>query len=89
MRVFQEAKPAFSMLLAFVACEHRLGRERLVIQFIGGQEETALLAHALLTGRQRRGQGASIWESTRAGGAFRTRKPPLAIARGGVDGDLV
>ena len=78
-----------SMLLAFRAFEHRLGRERLVIQFIGGQEETALLAHALLTGRPRRGQGAFNMVIDPCWRSLRTRTPPLARARGGVDGDLV
>ena len=47
---FEQPKAAFGMLLAFVAFEHRLGRERVVVTCIRGQNATALLHAKLLVG---------------------------------------
>ena len=76
------------MLLAFIAFEHFLRRERLGVQFIGGQDETTLLYPQLLMGSQHRSQRAvnmvidSVWQRPR------TRTAPVAIARRSVDGHL-
>ena len=40
------------MHLAFVACEHFLGRQHRLIEFIGGEDETTVLVDKCLTGRQ-------------------------------------
>jgi hypothetical protein len=87
LRVFQDTKPTCCVSRPCVSVEHLLGRQRRLIQFIGGQDETPVLIDQRLTRREGGGEGAFDRLDHSGGLGVWTRSPPLAIARCGTYSD--
>ena len=79
--IFQEAKPALRMRLAFVGVQQLLRWQLGGVEFVGGQDETTVLVDEGLSGRKRGGQAPLDLVDHLLGLHAWSGASPFAIAR--------
>ena len=88
LRIFQEAKPAFSPGLPFVSGQHLWRWQLGLVQFVRGKDKTAVLVNTRLAVREPRRQGSSDMVDALVGLGARAWAPPLPIVGRGGDGTV-